>query len=339
MANIRYLINRLINMDYKNMLMKINNIHKKIGKGRIAIFNDMKSCAIKYGAGYSDYDLFEMYNLSDAERDTYITRGRNNNLIAKYNKKDFAHIFRNKDEFNEKFEKYLKREWIKVNGTPKEKVIEFMNKHKTFMAKPIDGGCGKGIEKIDISKYNSIDELYNYLTEKQKFELEEIIEQNKIVSKIYPNAINTVRVVTILKDNTPHVICAYFRIGNGKYVDNFNSGGMVAPIDEKTGIVKDRAIDKNKWLYEKHPITSEKIKGFKFPEWDEAIKMCKEATKVVPEMAYIGWDVGFSNKGPVLVEANEFPGHDIYQLPAHTPNKIGMMPRFLIGDSPQKRQK
>jgi len=57
--------------------------------------------------------------------------------------------------------------------------------------------------------------------------------------------------------------------------------------------------------------------------------MCKEAAKVVPEMAYVGWDVGFSKKGPVFVEANDFPGHDIYQLPEHTPNKIGIMPKFL----------
>lgn len=81
MPNIKYLIKRITKMDYKNMLNKINSIHKKTGKGRIYIFNDMRKCAVKYGAGYSDYDLFEMYNLNDEERDTYITRGRNNDLI------------------------------------------------------------------------------------------------------------------------------------------------------------------------------------------------------------------------------------------------------------------
>lgn len=103
---------------------------------------------------------------------------------------------------------------------------------------------------------------------------------------------------------------------------------MVAPIDIETGIVQDKAIDKNKVLYEVHPATGTQIKGFKFPEWEEALEMCKEASKIVPQMAYVGWDVGFSEKGPVFVEANEFPGHDIYQLPEHTPDKIGMMPKF-----------
>lgn len=330
MGNIKYIISRLSKMDYKAMLNKVNTVHEKTKKSRISIFFDMAECAKKYGAGYMDYDLFEMYNLTDEQRNTYITRGRNNTLISKYNDRAYFHIFENKDEFNEKFDKYIKRDWVKVKGTDKEKVLDFIDKHNTFMAKPIDGGCGKGIEKINSSDYNSNEELYDYLsTSNSNFELEEVIKQNEEVSKIYPGAINTVRVVTILKDGIPHVICAYFRIGNGKFVDNFNSGGMVAPIDVETGIVQDRAIDKNKVLYENHPATGTPIKGFKFPYWNEALEMCKEAAKIVPQMAYVGWDVGFTPEGPLFVEANEFPGHDIYQLPEHTPDKIGMMPKFI----------
>lgn len=328
MGNVKYILSRLSKMDYKAMIDKVNVVHKKTGKSRIAIFIDMSKCAKKYGAGYMDYDLFEMYNLTDEQRDTYITRGRNNSLIAKYNKKEYFHIFENKNEFNTKFEKYLKRDWIDVTTAPKEDVIKFIEKHKEFMAKPIDGGCGKGIEKIETKNYKSSDELYNYLKNNHNFELEEVIKQNEKVNNIYPGAINTARIVTILKDNKPHIICAYFRIGNGSFVDNFNSGGMVAPIDVKTGIVSDKAIDKNKNLYEVHPATGNTIKGFKFPDWEEALKICKEAAKIVPEMAYIGWDVAFSTRGPIFVEANEFPGHDIYQLPEHTPNRIGMMPKF-----------
>ncbi len=328
MGNIKYILNRLSKMDYKEMFKKIDEIHDKTNKSKVAIFFDMEECARKYGAGYMDYNLFEMYNLTNDERDTYITRGRNNKLIKMYNDKSYFHIFQNKNEFNTKFNKYLKRDWIDVTSVPKQQVIKFIEKYKKFMAKPINGGCGKGIEKINLEDYRSSNELYDYLSKKNNFELEEIIKQDDSINKIYPKAINTARIVTILKNNVPHVICAYFRIGNGTFVDNFNSGGMVAPIDIKTGVVVDKAIDKNKRLYEVHPITQKRIKNFKIPDWDKAIKMCMEASKIVPQMAYIGWDVGFSDRGPVFVEANEFPGYDIYQLPEHTPNKIGMMPKF-----------
>lgn len=348
MGNIIYILKRLKTMDTKAMKEKINSIHEKTKMSKFAIFMDMQKCARRYGAGYMDYDLYEMYNLTDEQRNTYLTRGRNNELVTKYCDKSKLHYFMNKDEFNKTFNKYIKRDWIKVNGEQKEKVLEFLNKHNTFMAKPIDGGCGKGIEKINASSYNSLEELYSYLTkEGNNFELEEVIEQHPDVAKIYPNAINTVRIVTIVttKDGKslltisqeerknvelePHVICSYFRIGNGgKCVDNFNSGGMVAPVDENTGIVLQVAIDKQKNVYEKHPQTGETIKGFKFPFWNEAINLCKEASKEIPEMGYVGWDVAFTPNGPLFVEGNEFPGHDIYQLPAHTPNKIGMMPKF-----------
>jgi len=330
MPSLNYLIKRVFNMDYKNMITKINNIHKKTGKRRLSIFNDMRECAIKYGAGYSDYDLFEMYNLSDTERDTYITRGRNNDLILKYNNQSFGHIFRNKVEFNTTFKKYVNRDFIEVNTKSREDVLKFMKKHKVFMAKPVAGTCGKGIEKINIKDYQNLDEIYEYLTkENMNFELEELIIQSDAVNKIYAGSINTVRIVTIVDDlGTPHVICAYFRIGNGKYVDNFNSGGMVAPVDEFKGIVLDKAIDKNKNLYELHPATNETIKGFKFPDWDKALELVKEASLVIPEMRYIGWDICFSVSGPVLVEGNEYPGHDIYQLPEHTHDKIGIWPKF-----------
>ena len=330
MPNIKYVIKRALNMDYKAMMKKVNSIHHKTGKSRLAIISDMRKCAVKYGAGYMDYDLFEMYNLTDEEKDTYITRGRNNDLIKKYNNPEYNHVFRNKVEFNTLFKDFIKRDFIDVNTSSKDEVIAFMKKHKVFMAKPVIGTCGKGIEKINIKDYKSLDEIYDYLTsEGMNYELEEVIKQDMHVASIYPLSINTVRIVTIVDDEgTSHVICAYFRIGNGKYVDNFNSGGMVAPVNEETGEVIDKAIDKKKNLYERHPVTNACIKNFKFPDWDKALELVKEACKIIPEMRYIGWDVCFSTKGPILVEGNEYPGHDIYQLPEHTHNKIGIWPKF-----------
>ena len=74
MGKLRYLIQRALRMDYKAMLDKIGSIHRKTGRSRLAIFRDMKDCAVAYGAGYMDYDLFEMYDLTPEQRDTYLTR-------------------------------------------------------------------------------------------------------------------------------------------------------------------------------------------------------------------------------------------------------------------------
>ena len=160
MGRITYILKRLMHMDYKAMFEKINSVHKKTKMSKIKIFMDMQKCARLYGAGYMDYDLFEMYNLTPEQRDTYLTRGRNNEIVVKYCDRSVLHYFMNKDEFNTHFNKYLKRDWIKAIGSDKEDIINFMKKHPVFMAKPIEGGCGKGIEKIKTSDYKSLDEVY-----------------------------------------------------------------------------------------------------------------------------------------------------------------------------------
>ena len=133
MTNIKYIVKRLFKMDYKTMFKKINSIHHKTGMSRLAILSDMRTCALKYGAGYMDYDLFEMYNLTPEERDTYITRGRNNDLIKKYNNPEYTYLFKSKLEFNKLFHDYIKRDFIKVRGSSKEDILNFMLKHPVFM--------------------------------------------------------------------------------------------------------------------------------------------------------------------------------------------------------------
>ena len=347
MKKFEYILKKIKSMDMKAMFKTIDEIHKENGKSKLSIFYDMQKCARRYGAGYSDYYLLEFYKKTDSQRNTYLTGGRNSELCKKYYDMNYLHCFVNKDEFNEIFKEYIKRDWIRVNTANKKQVIDFFEKHNVFMAKPIDGFSGKGIEKIDVNSFTSLDELYIYLTsEGSDYILEEIIKQHEDLNKLYPNAINTIRVVTILttENNKPfvtlseeerktaklkcHIIYSCCRIGNGNYVDNFGSGGMVAPVDEKTGIIKEDAMDKQKNIYKQHPETGCVIKGFKFPYWNEVLELCEKASFEVPQIGYVGWDVAITPEGPVFVEGNEFPGYNLYQLPIHTKDNIGVMARF-----------
>ena len=103
---------------------------------------------------------------------------------------------------------------------------------------------------------------------------------------------------------------------------------MAAPIDIETGRIIYTACDKNGNAYDYHPMTGAKITGACLPFWKEACDMCKEAAEKIPEVSYIGWAVAASEIGVQFVEGNCFPGHDILQMPPHTPNNIGMLPEF-----------
>lgn len=318
-------------MDYGAMVGKINSIHRKTGVSRPYILYDMWQCAKKYGAGYMDYNLYEMYDLTPEQRDTYITRGRTDDLVRKYNDPEYYYIFEDKRVFDDTFDKYLKRDWAGIDDMPAS--LELIEKHDILFAKPALGIGGGGVERIKTGEFKSAKDVYHHiLSLGYDYIIEEPIVQNEAVSSIYPVSINTVRLVTILDSRgVGHVVNACFRIGNnGDHVDNFSHGGMVCPVDVATGIVTGPAEDKNQEVYETHPYTGTPITGFAFPNWNEAIKMTEEAAILIPQVAFVGWDIAFSVKGPVFVEGNHYPGHVLHQLPASTPSRIGDYSKYFV---------
>lgn len=323
MEKISYLFKRIIHMDYKSFFKVINNIHHKTGKPRIFLFFDIVYCGLKYQAGFFDYELFEMYDLNRKQRKTVLTRGINNHYIKKYNDKKFTHIFLNKNEFNEKFNDFLKRDWMILDGSNEKEFNEFIKNKKEIIVKPTNGTHGDGIAKIKPNK-----KTYQELINKNLVLVEEVLEQIPEMNKLNPSSVNTIRTLTFNENGKCTIIAAYLRIGNNKVVDNFNGGGMVVPINVDTATVEYPALDKKGNLYPKHPTTDTSIIGFKIPQFEEIKKLVTEAGKVIPEVKFIGWDVALSINGPCIIEGNDFPGHDIYQLPPHRTDGIGVLPQF-----------
>ncbi len=319
-----YLLKRIKNMNFGNFFKTVNEVHEKCGKARIALFCDMVWCGLKYQAGYMDYQLFEMYRMNDKERKTIITRGKNNEIQKRYNDPEYLKYFKDKVLFNRTFDKYLHREWIYLDGKNEDEFGKFLKGKTEVIVKPSSGSCGQGIEKLRVSDYE-IHELYEKLMLEERRLVEEVAVQCETLGRLHPSSINTMRVVTLNKK----VVVAFLRIGNKGYVvDNFNHEGLAAPIDIEDGVIKYKAIDKQHHEYDEHPYTKEKIVGITIPHWKEIKAMCEEAATVVPQIGYTGWDVCLSDDGPLLIEGNEFPGHDIYQLPPHREGNIGLMPAF-----------
>ena len=324
MSKLRYIFKRIKNMNFGNFFKTIDEVHKRCGKNRVFLFFDMIYCGFKYQAGYMDYQLFEMYNMNSYERSTIITRGVNNEIQKKYNKTEYLKYFSNKVLFNQTFDKYLHRDWIYLDEFNYDKFKDFLKGKKEVIVKPSSGSCGQGVEKICVKDYDSL-ELFQKLIKEERRLVEEVATQCEEIAKLHPASINTLRVVTLNKK----VVVAYLRIGNKGYVvDNFNHEGLAAPIDINTGIIEKKAIDKQHNEYDVHPFTNEPIVGLKIPAWESVVKLCEEAATVVPEIGYVGWDVCVAKDGPLLIEGNEFPGNDIYQLPPHRDGNIGLLPIF-----------
>lgn len=321
-----YLFKRIVQLDYRNMFRIAKNISKKTNKSRISIVIDMIKCGLKYQAGYYDYQEFEFYNLNKEQRKTYLTRGKNNEIIRVFNDKDSFHIFENKNELYKMFDKFIKRKWIELNESNKNEFIEFLNTHKQAIVKPIDGEGGHGIEKIKYIDEDDASKLYERLLSNKQLIVEECITQHEDMNKLYDKSVNSLRMFTFYKDGQSYFLQAVLKMGNGGVVDNFSSGGMYTYVNEN-GNVYAGAIDRDDNVFNEHPVSKCKILDFKVPMFEEAVKLVKEAAKVVPNIGYVGWDVAIGENEPIIIEGNCFPG--VFQArPSLSDKKEGLIPKY-----------
>src|SRR5699024_9792274 len=149
---------------------------------------------------------------------------------------------------------------------------------------------------------------------------EKYLEQNKAIQAISPTALNTIRVITLVKDDhSVDIIGAIFRISVNSKLDNFSKGNIAAEVDIKSDEVITGGIIKNSSCgeyYDRHPITEEQIKGFKIPMWDTVVKTVKEAALINPEIRTVGWDVAILEDDVKLIEGNSKWNKDTWQIPA-----------------------
>ncbi len=316
-------------VNVKRMCSTARKVAGEAGRPAPVIFCDMVWCGLRYQAGYLDYDLFRFRDLTGAQRSTVLTRGINNRYVSALNSREEWAVFDVKPEFLKRFAPYVGRRWLDLAAAGAEELEDFGKDLGRFLVKPRDGTHGDGVEIIDAAAVDDWAALYASLAEKGQTLCEEVIPQHEELNAIWPGSINTVRTVTILKDGVAHVVAAYLRVGNGpRPVDNFNNGGMVVPVDRDTGVILTAARDKAGSLYECHPVTGASFQGTQLPLWQDVLALVQKAALVVPSVRYVGWDVAITPTGPVLVEGNQYPGHDIYCLPGQNPGKIGMLPRM-----------
>lgn len=273
---------------------------------------------IVYRFEADEYFGLNIGNLSNKEKKEY---------IADYDHEEYAYrmnpcpskreILANKIETYKTFGEYYGRDVCLVsnNEEGRKAFADFIGKHPRFIAKTIDGCCGRGIAIYDIKDYASFDELCSVIFREYwtDFIVEELIIQSEEMSRFNPSSVNTLRMPTYRFDDRTEIRYPRMRIGQqGSIVDNAWSGGILAMIDEETGIIY-AAADESGNRYVTHPYTGAQIIGYKIPHWEEAKAFVIELAQVLPDVRYVGWDIAVTDKGCVMVEGNSKAqfGHQI----------------------------
>ncbi|NLL74773.1 MAG: hexapeptide transferase [Erysipelothrix sp.] len=326
MTKIKYYFKRLFALDYKNMWRLAGEISKEHKRSRLYILIDMVICSLRYQAGYMEYFEYEFFLLNHKQRQTFMTTGKAHQIIMKYNQRDQRYKFADKTVFNEIFKDFIGRDYIDVRESTVEELQAFMEKYQVVMAKRNDAMMGDGVERVDVKDIKDFSAFHAKLLEQRQFLIEEFFVQHEDMSKLYPDSVNTLRVITFFDGKDVHVLESILKIGNGGHLDNFGAGGMYTILDEN-GVVKYPAFDMLAKAYTNHPITGTPIVGFQVPNFDILLETMDRAARVVPEIQYVGWDVAIGQVKPALIEGNYNTG--VFQMkPSLTGEKIGLVPRY-----------
>lgn len=198
----------------------------------------------------------------------------------------------------------------------KEEALKILNALKEAVVKPTLGGnSGKGVivDSFDEkgiglnSRFNLKSLIHN---DEKNFIVQEKIIQSEELQNLYPNAVNTFRVITFISQGKVNVSPLSLRIGTGgAKVDNIHAGGLVIGVDEQQENLLELAYklgySNQTEKFQAHPNTKIIFKNYKIDGIREIIDAAIILHGFTPNTGIISWDFTINQeRNPVLIEAN-----------------------------------
>jgi len=293
----------------------------------LIIIGDMLWCSVRYEMGFRDYVVWDIRVLKARERATWMTHPKAFRLNKTLNGPDSRVILGDKARFLSDFSDLVRREWLDAGETSVADLEAFLGRHPRVIAKPAAGEGGAGIAIFDTAEITDVAAWRAERVEKDQTLLEQVLDQHDDLNAIYPDSVNTVRMITYRDPRDQlHVIASVLRIGNGAVIDNFASGGMFTMLDDD-GIALYPGVDKQSNIFRQHPVTGTTIEGVQVPYYSEVVDMIADAAKRLPTVPYVGWDIAITPEGPALIEANH--NSSVFQMkPSASGIRTGLLYRY-----------
>lgn len=271
---------------------------------------DIKLSYTVYGIRPHEYFMFKFEDKSAKERSSYLSDKTKDQLLMQYygqNWRDRLDFTKNKYGFYQHLKSFYQRDMILISERKDfETFCDFCNNHDSFIVKPLKCGGGKGIKIVHIQNHQQINQVFDELITNGSYVIEELIQQDERLSEFCSSSCNTVRVPSFRHGDNVRMSWPNMRFGrNGSVVDNAASGGVFALVDINSGELLMDAQDESGHVYEYHPDTNKKFKGYKIPEWNKLLEVVRQAhLSLSEEHVYVGFDVALSKNGWVIVEGN-----------------------------------
>jgi hypothetical protein len=150
------------------------------------------------------------------------------------------------------------------------------------------------------------------------FLVEERLHPHPQLAEFIGPTLCTVRVQTLVARNgLPRILAAVFKLQPGTSgVDHLIYGAVGCWVDLETGKLGRGRSRLHDEYVTTIPETDRSFLGFQLPLWEETCALALEAAAAFPWARCIGWDIGLSDRGPIIVEGNERWSPSLIQMPA-----------------------
>lgn len=270
------------------------------------IITDILFCRLAYGFIPSEYIGFCLYEKSPEERKEYCSDLYTNVFGYTVNNIVQVQTVLNKATSARKYQQLFKRDFMIVDKTTDyAEFCLFVEKHPSFVKKKTFSSMGQGVELVSISNDKKRDFFNSLLTDDQWL-IEEKVVQRPEMACFNESSVNTIRCITFKTNQGIVVPYCFMRTGRkGAFVDNGGSGGLLIGIDIEKGMLITNAYDEYGIVYSIHPDSGVQFKGYRIPEWNKMLEICKNAAEKETQMGYLSWDMAYTNRGWCVIEVNE----------------------------------
>lgn len=286
--------------------------------GWINVFTDFVISYLLYKFNTEDYFVIgNGYTLSKYEKKRFFTCRRAVWLAYKVNDSQYNHYLENKAEALSLFKDLISRQWLYTPKSSFSEFMDFVKRTPIFIAKPVGGMCGIGIEKYYANKMSELElkSLYNHLVAEDML-IEECLKAHDDIF-LGTTALSTFRIYTMIDNKgAVHVLKAKYRVGTGNAITDTADGCIAYPISIKDGIIEGPGINEvlNSNYYYYHPGCDKLVVGMRIPMWNRVLEVVTEAAKMIPQVRYIGWDIAITNNSVEIIEGNHNPYHGTFEI-------------------------
>lgn len=149
---------------------------------------------------------------------------------------------------------------------------------------------------------------------------QELVRPHDELRRICGPRLSTVRALVLNTPNRSIVHRVVWRVAVGdNMVDNFvhgRRGNLIAGIEPATGrvlrVVSGTGLDAR--ILDRHPDTGQSFDEVVLPDWQELLRVCQTASRVMSGIRVQGWDIALSDRGPLLMEVNSRSDFDLTQM-------------------------